>query len=370
MQFEFAEEQTELRRSARRFMERECPIAVVRGVMESASGCDAALWRKLGDNGFLGATIPEEYGGAGAGHLELCVIAEECGRSLAPVPMISTVYQAAELLLLAGNEAQKARWLPKIAGGRTIGAIALQEGVGEMTPQRVSTRVQRGKLTGDKVPVADGLEADFAIVLARDEADSISLFLLELTGEGVERSFVKTVDLSRKHALLTFAGAPAEPLGVLGQGWPLLEQIRDRAAALTAFEQLGGADRVLLMARDYALDRFAFGRPIASFQAIKHMLADTYVAIELARSNAYYGAWALSVASDKLTAAAAGARVAATNAFQLASANNIQIHGGLGFTWESDCHLYYRRSSYLALTLGGPSFWEARLVEALRPTAS
>lgn len=181
---------------------------------------------------------------------------------------------------------------------------------------------------------------------------------------------MQTLDPSRGHARIVFSGAEAEPLGKGDRGWALVEQIRDRAAVPVAFEQVGGADRALAEARDYALGRYAFGRPIASFQAIKHMLADVYVANELARSNAYYGAWALSADSDKLPLAAASARVAATAAFQRASASNIQVHGGMGFTWEYDCHLYYRRSAYLALTLGGPSLWEDRLIEFRRPVAA
>ncbi|KQX18619.1 MULTISPECIES: acyl-CoA dehydrogenase family protein [unclassified Sphingomonas] len=365
MQFQFSEEQNELRNIIQRFLEKECPISATRSVMDSAAGHDAALWQKIGANGFLAAAIPEEFGGAGSGYLELCVVAEECGRALAAVPTVSTVYQAAELLQLAGSHAQKAKWLPQIAAGEAIGAIALQEGIGEMIPERVTAHVRGGKLSGGKSPVADGLEADFAIVMARDEAGGHSLFLADLRNEGVERTFIKTIDPSRKHAKLHFAETSVEPLGESGQGWRLLQQVRDRAAVLTAFEQVGGADRALRMARDYAMERYAFGRPIASFQAIKHTLADSYVANELARSNAYYGAWALSVGSDKLPIAAAGARVAATQAFQLASANNIQVHGGMGFTWEFDCHLFYRRSNFLALTLGGPALWESRLIERL-----
>jgi alkylation response protein AidB-like acyl-CoA dehydrogenase len=186
----------------------------------------------------------------------------------------------------------------------------------------------------------------------------------------VTRTATKAIDQSRKVASLHFDGAPAEPLGAAGQGFAILDAVRDRAAVLTAFEQIGGAEAALRMACDYARERYAFGRQIGSFQAIKHMLADGYVALELARSNAYYGAWALSAGSDQLASAAAHARVAATIAFQQISANTIQTHGGMGFTWEFDCHLYYRRSNMLALVLGGQSLWEDRLVAAIRPEAA
>jgi len=369
MQFDFSEDQKELQATVRRFFDKSCPISTVRSVIDSDAGHDAGLWRQIGKSGFLAAALPEQYGGVGAGYLELCVVAEECGRVLAPLPTVSSVYQATEALRIAGSEAQKANWLPKLASGAAIGTRAVAERAGETLPGSIGAKVSQGKLTGVKLPVADGLAADFAIVMARGES-APSLFLVDLSGEGVIREPVKTIDPSRKHAILRFVGVAAEPLGGAGEGFALLERVRNRAAVLTAFEQIGGADAALMMARDYALQRFAFGRQIGSFQAIKHMLADMYVALELARSNCYYGAWALSVDSEKLPAAAASARVAATQAYQLCSANNIQVHGGMGFTWEFDCHLHYRRSNYLALTLGGPSLWESRLIQHIRPQAA
>jgi alkylation response protein AidB-like acyl-CoA dehydrogenase len=194
----------------------------------------------------------------------------------------------------------------------------------------------------------------------------VSLFLVDLRGQGVARAPLQTIDPSRGHARLDFAGAAAEPLGPAGEGWSILERVFDRAAVLTAFEQIGGADRALEMARDYALERMAFGRPIGSFQAIKHMLADMYVSATLARSNAYFGAWALSTGAAELPEAAAAARVSATQAFQQCAKNNIQAHGGMGFTWAFDCHLFYRRSNLLAVNLGGQGQWENKLIARLR----
>ena len=180
------------------------------------------------------------------------------------------------------------------------------------------------------------------------------------------RESVATIDPTRSHAKLTFNGAAAEPLGAAGEGWATIQAVYDRAAVLTAFEQVGGADRALEMARDYALERMAFGRPIGSFQAIKHMLADMYVSATLARSNSYYGAWALSTGAAELPEAAATARVSATQAFQHCAKNDIQVHGGMGFTWEFDCHLYYRRANLLALNLGSLSQWEDKLIDRLQ----
>jgi acyl-CoA dehydrogenase len=179
---------------------------------------------------------------------------------------------------------------------------------------------------------------------------------------------VKSIDPTRNTATITFKDTAAEPLGAGGDGWTLLQALQDRAAVLYAFEQLGGAQRALDMGVAYAKERFAFGRAIGSFQAIKHMLADMYVTAKLAESNCYYAAWALSTDAAELPLAAATARVSATQAFQQCSKDNIQVHGGMGFTWEFDCHLYYRRSNFLALELGGLSVWEDRLVNGLRAT--
>jgi alkylation response protein AidB-like acyl-CoA dehydrogenase len=320
--------------------------------------------------GFLGVAIPEAYGGAGAGHLELCVIAEEMGRALAPVPFSSTVYLAAEAILLAGSEAQKQKWLPLIASGGAIGTLALFEGKGNPSPQAIKLSASGGSLNGVKKPVPDGAIADFVIVAGRTGSSGrdtdISLFLVDMKSEGVEARTLTNIDPSRGQAELSFANCKAEPLGAGNEGWSILSQVLDRAAVLMAFEQVGGADRALEMGRDYALDRIAFGRPIGSFQAVKHMLADMYVSATLARSNCYYGAWALSANASELPEAAAAARISATQAFQHCSKNNIQVHGGMGFTWELDCHLYYRRANATALSLGSLSYWEDALIDRMR----
>jgi acyl-CoA dehydrogenase len=370
MNFEFSDEQKQLRNEARRFLEAKCPPKAVRAVLEGEAPYDRELWKGLAEMGFLGIAIPEVYGGLGAGYLELCVVAEELGRVLAPVPFSSSVFLATEFLLAAGSEAQKTAWLPKLASGESIGTFAFAEGVGAVAPRSIKTQASAGVLTGVKLPVADGDIADFAVVAARTGAgngeNAISLFIVDLKAPGVARTTVATIDPTRSHARLTFDGAAGEPLGAAGEGWAIIEAVFDRAAVLTAFEQVGGADRALEMARDYALERMAFGRPIGSFQAIKHMLADMYVSATLARSNSYYGAWALSTGAAELPEAAATARVSATQAFQHCSKNDIQVHGGMGFTWAFDCHLYYRRSNLLALNLGGLSQWEDKLIERLR----
>jgi len=365
MDFDFPDELKQLRDVAREFLKKHCPTAVPRRVLEAGGTHDAALWAAMAGMGWTGAAIPEEYGGAGMGRLAVCVLAEEVGRALAPVPFSSSVYLATEALLLFGSEGQRRDLLPRLAEGSLIGTFALAEGPGPLDPARLGARVEAGRLTGAKAAVPDGGAADICIAAVRAGAGEVSLHLVDLGGAGVSRRPVSSIDPSRGHAALTFEGAAAEPLpGAIGPG--AVRKLLDRAACMMAFEQLGIAQAALEMARDYALSRFAFGRPIGSFQAIKHKLADVYVAVELARSNAYWGAWALDTGAAELGLAAATARIAASDAGWIATKENIQTHGGMGYTWQLDCHLYYRRARLLALTLGGSREWKRRLIAELR----
>jgi len=365
MDFDFSDDQKSLKSEARRFLEAKCPVSVVRGVLnDDGKTHDIGLWKAVAEQGWLGAAIPEAHGGLGLGGADLCLIAEELGRSLAPIPFASTVYFVAEALILAGSEAQKAKWLPKIAAGEIIGCFATSERAGALTEGQIQATVQGGKLSGIKIPVTDGAAADLAVVLAK-EAGRIGLYLVELGGDGVSRETLETLDPTRNVARVTFTGAAAELLGDAGEGMALTEAVLDRAAVYLAFEQVGGADRCLEMAKSYALERYAFGRVIGSYQAIKHKLADMYIKTELARSNAYYGAWALGEGGTDLKIASASARVAATEAFWFAAKESLQTHGGMGYTWEVDCHLYYRRSQQLGLVAGGSKAWKERLVTQL-----
>ncbi len=369
MNFEFSPEQDELRNQSRRFLQERCDSAAVRRVLDGQVPYDRELWAGLAELGYLGAGIPEEYGGVGLGYLELCVLAEELGRALAPLPFSSSIYLAAEFLKAAGSEEQKQSWLPRLANGSAIGTFALVEDFGAPSPAGIRTAFADGALSGTKIAVADGGIADFAVVAAQS-GDGLGLYLVELDQPGVTREIVGTIDPTREHAALRFDRATAEPLGDKADGWRTIEAVNDRAAVLTAFEQVGGAEAALMMARDHARERMAFGRQIGSFQAIKHMLADMYVSLTLARSNAYYGAWALSQQHAELPIASATARVSATQAYQQCARNNIQVHGGMGFTWAADCHLHYRRANLLALNLGSLSQWEDALVERLRQRPS
>ena len=364
MNFDFSEDSKLLREQAQRFLREQCTPKVVRHVLEGHTPYGFALWQAMAEMGWLGAAIPDKYEGAGLGYEALCVLAEELGRVLAPVPFVSTICLAAEAILAAGSEAQKREYLPKIVRGELIATFALAEGPGEPGDAGVHAHLADGRITGSKWPVPDGSIAQLAVVAARD-ASGIVLALVDLAAPGVTRGTVPMVDPSADHARLDFDNAPAASLGSGGHGWDIVRRLMDRAAILTAFAQVGGAAASLEMATAYANERFAFGRPIGSFQAIKHKLADVYVATELARSNAYYGAWALSADAADLPLAAATARVSASEAFFLAAKENIQVHGGVGFTWDYDCHLFYRRAKLLALSLGSQRYWKDRVVSEL-----
>ena len=361
MNFDFSDDSKLLRDQARRFLAEHCTPRHVRQVLEGKRPYLEQVWQQIAGMGWFGAAIPEEYGGAGLGYEALCLLAEEIGRAIAPLPFTASVVLGAEAILAAGTEPQKRDTLPRIASGEIIATLALGAGAGEPTPARVQATLRDGRLTGEAWPVPDGGIADIAVVAARHGSE-VALALVDLTGPGVSRIPLDTFDPTRPQARLTFDGATAAPMA---QGWEAISAVLDRAAVLVAFEQVGGASACLEMATAYAKERHAFGRPIGSFQAIKHKLADVYVATELARSNACYGAWALSTGAGELPLAAATARVSASDAFFLAARENIQVHGGIGFTWEMDCHLFYRRARQLGLLLGSVRHWKDRVVSEL-----
>jgi alkylation response protein AidB-like acyl-CoA dehydrogenase len=364
MNFEFSEDQKFVQKSARDLLAKESPLSSCRAVLEGGKSHDPSLWKVVAENGYVGAVIPEEFGGAGMGYLELALLAEEIGRALAPIPFSHSVYLATEALLHCGSDAQKKKWLPKLASGEAIGAFALDEGLGETQPGEVATKLAGGKLTGTKLAVAGGDVAQIAIVAAKDDAGKPTLALVELGASGVTRTPSESFDGSRSQASLAFKGAAAEALP--GANAQSIDHLLDRAALLFAFEQIGGAERALEITREFTLGRYAFGRPVASFQVLKHKMADVYCAIEIARSNAYYGAWALHANQPaELSLAAPASKVAASDAFTQAAEEMIQLHGGVGFTWEYDCHLFYRRARFLAQTLGSPSAWREKLVARL-----
>jgi alkylation response protein AidB-like acyl-CoA dehydrogenase len=368
MNFDFSDDQKLLKEQVRKFLADKCPTKVVRRVLDGDEAFAGEVWKGLVELGVPGTAIPEAYGGLGLSPLELCVVAEEIGRAAAPVPFDSSVVLATEALKLAGSEAQKKKWLPQLASGKAVGTLAVAEGAQPPKPRNIRTTFGGGKLNGRKVPVIDGDAATFAIALANTAGQgdrAVSLVLVDLDQSSVSKKRVETIDPARKQAELTFKDASAELLGAEGDGWRLLERLYDAAAVYFAFAQVGGTEAAMWMARDYALQRQAFGRAIGSYQAIKHKLADCYVKLELARSNAYYGAMMLTDGGADLPLAAAAARIAATEAYDFASKENIQTHGGIGFTWEADTQFHYRRARVMALSLGGPMAWKDKLVSRL-----
>lgn len=363
MDFDFSDEQKAIRDEARKLFAAQCDTHRVRGLLEAETPYDRELWATLAANGYLGTAIDEAHGGLGFGRVTLCVIAEEVGRALAPLPTAASLYLAAEAIQLAGDDALKTAWLPKLASGEAIGSFALSEA--SLPPrayERLRTSVRDGRLHGEKLPVPHGQIADFAIVAACSER-GVGLYLVELDAAGVRREALKTVDAGQPQARIVFDGAPAVCLA--GEAAPLIDKLLDRAAVYVAFEQIGGASASLEMSCEYARIRKAFGRQIGSFQAIKHKLADMYTKIEIARSNAFYAAWALEADAPELRLAAAAARLAATEAYEFAAKETIQTHGGIGATWEADPHLHYRRARALQSLLGSPLDWRDRLVGAL-----
>jgi alkylation response protein AidB-like acyl-CoA dehydrogenase len=360
---DFSDAEKELKAELRRTLQKLCPLTRVRAVLDGDCEQSRQLTRALGSMGWLAAGLPCEYGGQNLGYTALCVIAEELGRALAPTSFGSSILLVAEILLAAGSDAQRQRYLASLGTGECIGALAVAEQKGPLISQHVQCSYVDGKLTGAKWSVADGLDAEIAIVAARSNA-GVQLFLTELQHASVTRKALDGMDPTRPLAALIFNATPAEPIGD-GADWHVLERVFDRAAALFVFEQLGGADAALNMAREYALNRYAFGRPIGSFQAIKHKLADVYIANELARANAYYAAWALSREAPELPLAAATARVAACEAFERAARENMQVHGGVSVTWAHDCHLYYRRARHLGSCIGTVTQWRDKAARYL-----
>ncbi|MES1990301.1 MAG: acyl-CoA dehydrogenase family protein [Pseudomonadota bacterium] len=368
MNFDFSDDQKMLKDQVRKFLSDKSPLSVTRKVLESDQPYEKAVWKGLVDMGLTGTAIPEAYGGLGLGALELCVIAEELGRAVAATPFSSSVYLASEAIKLFGTEKQKETWLPKLAEGSVIGTLALSEGLHAASPRNITTAFANGKINGTKMPVPDGDIADIAVVVVNSGGageQAISLAIVDLKGAGITREVLRTIDPTRSQATITFKDATAELMGPAGQGWGQLSRVLDGAAVLFAFEQVGGAEAALEMARDYSLERYAFGRQIGSYQAIKHKLADIYVKKELAKSNAYFGAMMLNDEGAELPEAAAASRLAGNDAYVFAAQESLQTHGGIGYTWEADTQFHYRRAKLLALAIGSSAQWKEKLATRL-----
>ena len=369
MNFAFSEEQEELRNIVRSFLENKSPEAAVREQMETENGFDDAVWTQMAEQmGLQSLIIPEEYGGSGYSYVELTVVLEEMGRALLCAPYFSTVVLAANTILQAGDDAAKKDLLPGIASGETKATLALTEANGRWDEAGIeATATKDGdawKINGEKMFVLDGHTADLIIVAAKTDAGT-SLFHLNSDAAGLTREALSTMDQTRKQAKLTFADTPATLIGTDGGGWDVLSTVLDLTAVALAAEQVGGAQLVLEMAVQYAKDRVQFGRPIGSFQAIKHKCADMLLEVESAKSAAYYAAWCASEMNDELPSVASLAKAYCSEAYFHASAENIQIHGGIGFTWEHPAHLYFKRAKSSELLFGDPTYHRELLAQRI-----
>ncbi len=363
MNFDLSEDQKMLAEQVGGLLTERCAPHALRTLIDTDQEWDGELWRELGDMGFLGVVVPEAHGGSGLSELDLGVISQALGRANAALPFFSSMVLAADAINLAGTAAQKQRYLPGLATGERVATFAYAEGTACWSADAMEATLQSGRLTGTKTPVADAGVADLAVVLCRG-GGRLALAVVELEQPGVRRSKLVSFDLLRAHYALAFDDAAADVLGGASAD-QVVPRLLDRAAVQSAFEAVGGAEACLHMARDYAMDRQIFGRKLASYQAIKHKLADVLVGVELARSSAYYAAWAAGNAPSDLPQAASAARLMATDAFERAARENIQVHGGIGYTFDANCHFYYRRERTLALSLGGRERWADRLIQHL-----
>jgi alkylation response protein AidB-like acyl-CoA dehydrogenase len=362
-------EQEELRTSVRRFLADRAPISAVRTLMDTTDGLDPAVWKQAGEQlGLQGIAIPEEYGGAGFSFAEQAIVLEELGAALYGGPYLASAVLAATALLASGDEKAKSAYLPAIASGELIGTLAFTEEDGSWDVDAIRmTALADGdawRLDGRKSFVLDGHTAGLILTVART-GDELSLFAVPADAAGLTRIALPTLDQTRKLARLEFASVPATLVGAVGDGSAVLARVLDVAAIAQAAEQLGGAQRALDMAVEYAKVRHQFGRPIGSFQAIKHRCADLLLEVESLRSAVQYAAAAVAENSDEVPVVASLVKAYASDVYFHVAAENIQIHGGIGFTWEHDAHLYFKRAKASELFLGDASYHREHLASRI-----
>jgi alkylation response protein AidB-like acyl-CoA dehydrogenase len=359
------DEREELVRTVRGFALEQAPLAATRDVLERGEPYDADVWRLMGEQlGLPGIAVPEEHGGAGLGYGELGAVFEELGRLLVPSPLYATAALALPALLCSEDADAIDEHVPALAAGETTATLAWVEPGGSWEGSTATTADAGGSLTGEKAYVLDGGTAQLLLVLA-GSTDGPSLYAVDAGADGVEVTDVPTFDQTRRLGRVRFEGAPGRLVGEAGRGGEIVSAALDRAAVLLASEQVGGAQACLDMAVEYAKQREQFGRPIGSFQAIKHKCAEVLVDVEGARSAAYYGCWAASDNPSELPLVACVAKATASEAFFRAAAENVHIHGGIGVTWEHDAHLYLKRAKTGGILLGDPTFHRLRLADRL-----
>jgi alkylation response protein AidB-like acyl-CoA dehydrogenase len=366
MNVSHGEEREQLRQLVRRFLQETSPSREVRRLAESGATRDDAVWARMADQlGLQGLAVPVEYGGAGYGPAELGIVLEEMGRALLVAPYFATVALAGQVLVSSGDEAAKRRWLPGIADGSLTATLAVAEESGSWDPADVATTAERSgdgwALNGSKLFVVDGHTADLLLVVAR-AADGLGVFAVAGDAQGVERAGLDALDLTRQLASVGFSDASATRVGV-GDAAAWLSAVVDLVLAASAAEQIGGAAACLDLAVEYAKVREQFGRPIGSFQAIKHKCSTLLLEVESGRSAAYHASAAVAEPGPEASIAAALAKAYCSQAFTHAAKECIQIHGGIGYTWEHDAHLYLRRAKSSELLFGSPAQQRARLAE-------
>ena len=372
MKFSFTDEQQEFRSVLRRFLEDKSPTTEVRRLMETDEGCDPDVWRQLSrELGLTAIHIPESYGGQGFGIGELAIAVEEMGRALLCAPYFASTVLAATAILKAGSEDQKQLMLPDIASGETVATLSLAEESGAWETSGVTmTATANGDkytLEGTKSFVLDGCTAGLIVVVARKAGssgdDGVSFFTVAGDAAGLERTQLNSMDPTRKLARLTFSGVEAELLGEEGGAAGPLAETLDVAAICLANEMVGGAERLRESAVEYANMRVQFGRAIGSFQTLKHKAADMLLEVELAKSAAYYAAAAADEDDEEVSALASLAKAAAADVYMQTAVHTVQIHGGIGFTWDNDTHLWFKRAKSSEVFLGGSAYHRERLMQ-------
>jgi alkylation response protein AidB-like acyl-CoA dehydrogenase len=366
MEFDLNEDQRALRDEARRFLEKEAPVSYARAMMDDPRGYREDVWKKVADLGWTALPFPEDVGGLDQGFVALAILLAEMGRVVLPGPFFSTVVLAGHAIQEAGSDAQRKELVPAIAAGDVIATLAFGESSGRWDADGITCEAQADgegfRLHGEKRFVPDGAVAERFVVAARS-TDGVGLFLAE-PGEGVEVTPLQTMDLTRKVADVAFRGTPAERLGESTDA--SLQAILDRAAVALSAEMLGGGERVLELSVDYAKQRVQFDRPIGSFQAVKHRAADMLLEVESLRSAVYYAAWALERRHPDASLSASMAKAYASDAYREVAASGIQIHGGIGFTWEHDMHLYFKRAKASEVAFGDAVWHRERMARILR----
>lgn len=361
MEFGLNESQEILRESARKFFAGECPTAEVRRLMETETAFDVKLWAKLAEQGYTGIISPEEFGGVGLGIVELILLMEEAGRALLPGPFFSTVALAGSILNAVATSEQKRKYLVPICRGEARATVALLEAAASWDPADSQMSAVNGKLRGEKLFVTDAAIANWIIVLTRN-----GVFLVDAKASGLRIVPMRGMDLTRKIYSVQFDDTPAERLGETSG----VSKALDVATVALAAELVGGMQRTLDLTVEYAKTRKQFGKPIGMFQAVQHQCADMYLETESSRSAVYYAAWALQENAPDAASAASIAKIYASDASRTVGNRGIQVHGGMGFTWENDIHLYYRRAKASETDLGDATFHRERLARLVIDTGA